>query len=184
MTLQEIARRPWTESDKRDLIRFWDSVGSIFLISLLMDRPEGAIQTEASRLNLPRRSEEKGRHRKKWTSEEESRLEQAVARFKDSQGRIRIVEVSEAIGRSVDAIASRLADSFVDVRDFRKMIAFDREALLEKAAQPVAVVKPVSDRRKLSMIHTCLSCSKPFHSSGAGNRICKRCSSIDESDWF
>lgn len=59
MTLQEIARRPWTESDKRDLIRFWDSVGSIFLISLLMDRPEGAIQTEASRLNLPRRSEEK-----------------------------------------------------------------------------------------------------------------------------
>jgi hypothetical protein len=149
-----------------------------------MDRPEGAIQTEASRLNLPRRSEEKGRHRKKWTSDEESRLEQAVAQFKDPDGRIRIVEVSESLGRSVDAIASRLADGFHDIRDFRKTIAFDRDALLEKAAQPAAAAKPVADRRKLSMIRTCLSCSKPFHSSGAGNRICKRCSSMDESDWY
>lgn len=184
MTLLETTRRPWTESDKRDLIRFWDSIGSIFLISLLTERPEGAIQTEASRLNLPRRAEDKGRHRKKWTPEEDSRLDNAVESCRDDDGRIRIIEVADSVGRSVDAVASKLVERFESGQALRNAIVIPKADLLAKAEEAAARPKPTSDRRNMAMIRRCLCCERPFNSSGAGNRICKRCRSQDDSDWF
>ncbi|AOG03119.1 hypothetical protein [Bosea sp. RAC05] len=184
MTVLETTRRPWTETDKRDLMRFWESIGSIFLISVLMERPEGAIQTEASRLNLPRRAEDKGHHRKKWTAEEDRRLDDAVNLCRDDDGRIRITEVADTIGRSVDAVASKLVEKFESSRAMRDAIVIPQADLLAKAEAAAARPKATSDRRSMAMIRRCLCCERPFNSSGAGNRICKRCRSQDDSDWF
>lgn len=184
MTLLETTRRPWTESDKRNLIRFWDSIGSIFLISMLMERPEGAIQTEASRLNLPRRSEDKGRHRKKWTPDENTRLDDAVEGCRDDDGRIRIIDVADSVGRSVDAVASKLVEQYDSSQAFREAIVIPVAALIAKSEAAAAMPKPAVDRRNMAMIRRCLCCERPFNSSGAGNRICKRCRSQDDSDWF
>src|SRR3546814_17295719 len=60
-------RRPWSDEGKRQLIEYWDSVRSTVLISLMLDRSPSSIQTQASRLGLPRRSEASDRHRRRWT---------------------------------------------------------------------------------------------------------------------
>ena len=58
--VKDIARRPWTDDDKKMLIVYWETIGSVSVISILLERPEGSVQTEASRINLPRRTEDRG----------------------------------------------------------------------------------------------------------------------------
>lgn len=183
MASAETSRRPWSEDDKRRLIGYWDSLGSIFLIALLLDRPEGSVQTEASRLNLPRRSEDKGRHRKKWTEREFTELRDASTACRTEDGRIKIIEVAERVGRSVDAVASRLAEEYENRSQLREMIYVPESALLQKAAAQPAKVGPLGDTRKQPKVRVCLSCTTPFYSEGAHNRICKRCKESDDSDW-
>lgn len=182
MALAETTRRPWSEDDKRKLIGYWDSLGSIFLIACLLDRPEGSVQTEASRLNLPRRLEDKGRHRKKWTEREFSELRDATEACRTNDGRIKIIEVAERVGRSVDAVASRLAEEYDNRNELREVI-FVPESALEQKAKAVPKTGLMGDTRKQPKIRVCLSCTTPFYSEGAHNRICKRCKESDDSDW-
>lgn len=187
MATADLARRTWSEADKRLLIEYWATLGSILLIALLLDRPEGSVQTEASRLNLPRRIEEKGRHRKKWTDEEDADLQTAIRIFRTSDDRIKIIDVANFIGRSIDAVASRIAKDY-ETRDDMRNALYIPESIAEikrlTAKQSGSARAPQTDTRQKAMMRPCLSCSKPFWSEGAHNRICPRCKADSESgDW-
>jgi Zn finger protein HypA/HybF involved in hydrogenase expression len=186
---KEMVRRPWSESDKRRLIAYWDSIGSVVLISILLDRPEGSVQTEASRLNLPRRTEDRGRHRKKWSLEEADDLIRTVESCKEESGKIRIVEVARKIGRSIDAVISRLEDHYGSRDELKHSIVVTEAEIAAFSVSPAPRSTEAAgpnghiDSRKISMMRTCLSCQKPFWSTGAGNRICPKCKNNDSSDW-
>ena len=182
MPVPDTSRRPWSEHDKGRLIQYWDSLGSIFLIALLLERPEGSVQTEASRLNLPRRAEDKGRHRKKWTPDEHDELRRAARECRTEDGRIRIMDVAERVGRSIDAVASRLADEYESRTELRESI-YVPEAALQRMAAAKPAPSTETDPRRVHKVRKCISCEKPFYSEGAHNRICKRCKESDESDW-
>jgi hypothetical protein len=187
-TQKETIRRPWSESDKRRLIAYWDSIGNVVLISILLDRPEGSVQTEASRLNLPRRTEDRGRHRKKWSTDEAADLIRTSESCTDPKGRIRVVEVSNRVGRSIDAVISKLEEHFGSRENLKSRIVVTEteiESFSTVAARhsPPPDAKGHIDTRKISMMRTCLSCRKPFWSTGAGNRICPKCKNMDNSDW-
>lgn len=188
MSTADLARRTWSEADKRLLIEYWSALGSILLIALLLDRPEGSVQTEASRLNLPRRTEEKGRHRKKWTEDEERDLQTAINIFRTTEGRIRIIEVANFIGRSIDAVASRILRDYESRDEMRGalFIPDDVDEIKRLTARSSGSPRPAqtTDTRKQQRMRDCLTCSKPFWSDGAHNRICPRCKSDQESsDW-
>jgi hypothetical protein len=186
MSTPDLARRAWTEDDKRQLIEYWETLGSIILIALLLDRPEGSVQTEASRLNLPRRLEDKGHHRKKWTEDQLRALRTAVNAFRTPDGKIKIIEVANVTGRTVDAVASKLAADYGSREELRNAlyIPADLAEVRRKAHRNAASVRaPVTDSRKLTKMRGCLSCTKPFWSEGAHNRICPRCKSDHDSDW-
>lgn len=182
MPVPDTSRRPWTEHDKRRLIHYWESLGSIFLIALLLERPEGSVQTEASRLNLPRRAEDKGRHRKKWTAEEHDELKAAARDCRTPDGRIRIMDVADRVGRSVDAVASRLADEYENRSELRESI-YVPESVLERMVAAKPAPAPDADPRRTPKVRHCMTCEKLFFSEGAHNRICPRCKEGDESDW-
>ena len=180
MSLPDLARRAWSEDDKHLLIKYWDSLGSITLIALILNRPEGSVQTEASRLNLPRRLEDKGRHRKKWTESEVDDLNSAVNMFRTPDGRIRIIDVANVTGRSIDAVASRLAKDYGSREELRSAIYVpdNVEEIIKSAVRQTQNLRPVvTDSRKLTKMRNCLTCSNPFWSEGAHNRICNRCKS-------
>ena len=187
MSTADLARRTWSEADKRLLIEYWATLGSILLIALLLDRPEGSVQTEASRLNLPRRVEEKGRHRKKWTEDEERDLQTAINIFRTVDGRIRIIEVANFIGRSIDAVASRILRDY-ESRDEMRQALFIPDSIddIKKLTARTGVDPRTTtgDTRKTHKMRDCLTCSRPFWSEGAHNRICPRCKSDHESsEW-
>lgn len=188
MSTPDLARRAWAEEDKKRLIEYWETLGSIILIALILDRPEGSVQTEASRLNLPRRIEDKGRHRKKWTDGEIDDLRSAMNLFKTPDGRIKIIEVATVTGRSIDAVATRIAREVGSTREELREAIYvpaDVEEIKKLTARNLVSLKPVvTDSRKLMKMRDCLTCSRPFWSEGAHNRICPRCKSdSDGSDW-
>jgi len=188
MVTADLARRTWSEADKRLLIEYWATLGSILLIALLLDRPEGSVQTEASRLNLPRRVEEKGRHRKKWTDEEDADLQKALGIFKTSDDRIKIIDVANFLGRSIDAVATRISKEYSSRDEMRASLYIpDNIAEIKRlTARPTGNARSAqTDTRHKSMMRPCLTCSKPFWSEGAHNRICPRCKADNESasDW-
>lgn len=188
MSTADLARRTWSDDDKSLLIEYWPTLGSIVLIALLLDRPEGSVQTEASRLNLPRRIEEKGRHRKKWTDTEDKDLESALNIFRTADGRIRIIDVANITGRSIDAVATRILKNYSSREEMRAALYIPsdiEEIKRQTAKQSSGIRTPTTDSRKLKKMRNCLTCSKPFYSDGAHNRICPRCKTDHESsgDW-
>lgn len=188
MATADLARRTWSEADKRLLIEYWATLGSILLIALLLDRPEGSVQTEASRCNLPRRVEEKGRHRKKWTDEEDADLRTAIKIFRTSDDRIKIIDVANFIGRSIDAVASRISKDYETREDMRAAL-YIPESIAEikrlTAKQSGSARAPLTDSRHKAGVRACITCSKPFHSEGAHNRMCPRClaGGDNDADW-
>lgn len=188
MSTPDLTRRTWSEADKRLLIEYWSKLGSILLIALILKRPEGSVQTEASRLNLPRRTEEKGRHRKKWTEEEEKDLQTAINIFRTQDEKVRIIDIANFLGRSVDAVASHIQKKYSS-RDEMKAFLYIPEDVAEIkrliSRQPIGGRNtPIVDTRKQHKMRDCLTCSRPFWSEGAHNRICPRCKSDSEfSDW-
>src|SRR3546814_16195243 len=83
-------RRPWSDEGKRQLIEYWDSVRSTVLISLMLDRSPSSIQTQASRLGLPRPYEESDRHRRRWTRPEREDLDDSLRPMTPPSGHITI----------------------------------------------------------------------------------------------
>lgn len=193
MTEREAIRRPWTEKDKEKLIKYWENVKSVVLISILLNRPEGSVQTEASRLNLPRRKEDQegeNRHRKKWSKEEFEHLLKIVEQNKNEDKKIKIMNVAKETKRSVDAIVTRLSEFYGSREEVKNLIiATDSEILffaeakekMRNEAKEKETDKP--DKRKIAAMRTCLCCRKPFWSHGAGNRICPKCKSNEHYEW-
>lgn len=187
----QFTRRPWTDDCKRQLIEYWDSVRSIVLISIMLDRTPSSIQTQASRLGLPRRTEESDRHRRRWTRRDEEDLDTIVSKLTLPSGKIPIEEVARQAGRSIDAVASRL------------LAKVDKPAtLLDRILLPtppktgcksgrsartlpgaVSMPRKAPRSRKAGQTRACLSCRKPFWSEGAHNRICSSCKREQSGGW-
>ncbi|MTH96638.1 hypothetical protein [Roseibium sp. RKSG952] len=172
-------RRPWTDADTTNLIDLWPRMGSIVLIALHLERSTSSVQTQASRVGLPRRREGNERHRRKWSAEDNKKLVNALEKHTDDQGRILIIEIAQSIGRSIDAVAAKMSDIFGSEEAFFDMIHVTKmpDYVADKAADPI-------DRRKMARQRKCLTCQKNFWSEGAHNRICGTCKKSEgASDW-
>jgi hypothetical protein len=187
------ARRDWGDPDNKALIDYWGRVGSIVLIAMLLDRTPSSVQTQASRIGLPRRAEVKDRHRRRWTEVERRLLDDTVKALTQSDGRFPIEDVALRLGRSVDAVAAQLAESFGGPANLLEKIVLPAlpvpaPAPNGVAAQPVVIGangRPmIGDDRKRGKMRNCLSCTKPFWSEGAHNRVCSKCKRDDGGwDW-
>src|SRR3546814_12462854 len=104
----------------------------------MLDRSPSSIQTQASRLGLPRRSEESDRHRRRWTRRDREDLDDIVRTMTLPSGKIPIEQVAERVGRSVDAVASRLLADLANPAD-----------LLDRILLPTVAPKA------LSATHSC-----------------------------
>jgi|GEM_PF-5066293 hypothetical protein len=176
--MADLRRRPWTDADNRALIDLWPRVGSIVLIALELERSSSSVQTQASRLGLPRRTEANDRHRRKWTAADVAALEESVARHRTPEGRIPICEVAEDVGRSIDAVAARLAETLGGEEELFSVILVTRRPT---AAAKHAPNEERIDPRKVGRMRPCMTCRKMFWSEGAHNRRCMACKS-NESD--
>lgn len=178
--MADLRRRPWTDADNRALIDLWPRVGSIVLIALDLERSSSSVQTQASRLGLPRRTEGNERHRRKWTPEDIARLESSVETRTGEDGSIPIVEIAEDVGRSIDAVSAKLSETMGG-----EEILFASIKVTKRRFQAVAVAaaKPETDPRKVGKKRPCMCCQKIFWSEGAHNRLCAACKKNDESDW-
>lgn len=179
--MADLRRRPWTDADNRALIDLWPRVGSIVLIALDLGRSSSSVQTQASRLGLPRRTEGNERHRRKWTAEDVARLESSVARRTADDGSIPICEIAEDVGRSIDAVAAKLSETMGS-----EEVLFAAITVTQKRFYATAVTapKPGIDPRKVGKKRPCMSCTKIFWSEGAHNRLCAACKKDEGgSDW-
>ena len=198
MTLEQKSgkRKSWSNQETQLLIESWDSVGSITLLSLILKRSPSSIQTQASRIGLPRRNEQLQRHRRRWQSEEEVLLQKILKDETDSKGKIRIDNIASKLNRTVDAIIAKLADDFYDAETLIEKIYIPNsklEKLLKKEDKPKKLLeidpktgkRAIEDTRQSSKMRKCLTCTKPFWSSGAHNRVCDKCKKAhDNDDWF
>lgn len=185
-------RRPWSDPDKHRLIGLWEKVGSVVLIAILMDRPVGSVQTEASRLQLPRRAEDKDHQRRKWTSEQDDTLLDTVEECRDTDGRIRIIDVSDRVRRSIDAIVNHLAEMegkrSLNLRSTfsaseAEIMRFGQRQSERNAPTCEAVPGGRIDSRLVEKMRKCMPCGKPFWSKSAGNRICPKCKNCEAPEW-
>ena len=181
--MADLRRRPWTDADNRALIDLWPRVGSIVLIALDLERSSSSVQTQASRLGLPRRTEGNERHRRKWTSEDISALESSVAARTMADGSIPICEIADDVGRSIDAVSAKLAETMGGEEALFSAIKVTKRKYLAIAVEPAKAAEGV-DPRKVGKKRPCMSCTKIFWSEGAHNRLCAACKKDEGgSDW-
>lgn len=178
--MADLRRRPWTDADNQALIDLWPRVGSIVLIALELERSSSSVQTQASRIGLPRRTEGNERHRRKWTPEDVVTLESSVARRTGEDGKIPICEVADDVGRSIDAVASKLAETMGGEEHLFSLIKVTKRKFTATAVKPKVAIDP----RKVGKKRPCMSCTKIFWSEGAHNRLCAACKKDEGgSDW-
>lgn len=179
--MADLKRRPWTDADNRSLIGLWPRIGSIVLIALELDRSSSSVQTQASRLGLPRRLEGNDRHRRRWTDSDVLSLESSVAKRTRKDGKLPIHEISEDVGRSIDAVVAKLAESMGgESKIFDRIVVTKHHAAAAPIKKP-AGVEPGIDPRKVGRMRPCMTCSRTFWSEGAFNRRCISCKA-QESD--
>lgn len=182
--MSEQKRRPWSDKETTDLISYWDTVGSIVLISMILGRSQSSVQTQASRIGLPRRSKSGGKHRRRWTPDDENTLANVV---KEYDGReIPITDIADRLDRSIDAVAVKLADMLGGPAFLVKRL--ETAALMQKsAASGAAAERSAAARRSANpnaKTRKCLCCGKPFWSEGVGHRICNKCrKNYEEYNW-
>lgn len=169
----ETPRSDWLPEDETELARNWSKLGSVFLISCVMHRSRGSIQTQASRMGLPRRDLPQGRHRRKWTEEDTQSFWDIADRHTDGFGRVDILTIAEKAERPIDVVAARLTERFGTEDELRTKVVlphdlYSRVALLRKK-QGINPTRPKEGMRD------CLRCEKPFHSAGVHNRLCLKC---------
>lgn len=170
--IQQNKRRTWYEADNQKLIELWYSVGSVALISIMMQRSQSSIQTQASRLNLPARIEQCDKHRRKWTDEDDSRLNALTKTHILPNGNVCIQSISKSIERSVDAVIARLA--FLHGEDsaiIQGLISTPTDTIKQKPSTEKTNQEAASGGK----IKKCLKCRKSFHSEGKHNWICPTC---------
>jgi hypothetical protein len=158
----------------------WDSIGSVALIAIMMERSSSSVQTQASRLGLPPRAEEKDRHRRRWAEGDDEILEEVVNELTRPDGRIPIKEVAIRMGRSVDAIVVRLESLYGE--DSSILSRLEVPPPPEVLEPPKPRIKTLPGKRDSGEgTKKCLRCSKEFWSEGRHNWICVTCKRSD--DW-
>ena len=172
-------RRDWPEADIARLMELWDLVGSVALIAIHMKRTPSSIQTQASRKQLPPRSEERGRHRRRWFPEEDERLDSLLKSMRNADGGIPIVSVSEKMGRSVDAIVNRMLANYGEDSDEMNSLVAPPIPLQTTPKKPSRLAGSLR-RGKTGGSIPCLNCESMFFSEGSHNRICKNCLKLYE----
>jgi hypothetical protein len=182
--MADLKRRPWTDADNRSLIGLWPRIGSIVLIALELGRSSSSVQTQASRLGLPRRIEGNDRHRRRWTDADVKALETSIANRQRKDGKFPIHEISDDIGRSIDAVVAKMAETHGGESEI-----FDRIVVTKQHAAAVPLKKPAAqdpavDPRKIGKMRPCMTCSRTFWSEGAWNRRCISCKSTEsDTNW-
>jgi len=156
-------RKPWTNEETDTLIRAWEDVGSIILLSILLKRSTSSVQTQASRIGLPRRKESLQRHRRRWSRSEERQLENLIATHSTKDNKIKIYDVAKAMSRSEERQLENLIathstkDNKIKIYDVAKAMSRSVDAIaaklvegLDDEAQLLERIEiPESIRRKL-----------------------------------
>lgn len=173
-------RKSWSEAEILEFRRLWGDFRSIVVIAIKLDRTLSSVRVQASRLGFPRRVHEEGKRNTKWTKMELQLLLDDLHRFKDKQGRIRIVELADYFSRSVDSVFDKIAPLYGTEDEALKNLNISGA---DSAMSKTGSKKSVSERDK-PMMRDCLTCQRPFWSEGFGNRMCKSCKRTQEpSDW-
>lgn len=178
--------KPWDNRERDLLIRYWQATNSIVLTAMLLRRTTSAIQTAASRFNLPKRSLDDDTHRRPWNGLDEANWLKAKRDLTRKDGRIPLDKAAVKLQRSVDSVANRLLKEVDnDPEQFLKRIVVPTLADLDDFEATLRGIndRPISseaiDPRKISKMRKCLSCEKPFWSHDCGNRICNKCKESD-----
>ena len=171
MSGQQSKRRTWSADDNKALMGLWDTIGSVMLIALMMERSASSIQTQASRLGLPPRAEEKDRHRRRWSDDDDDVLTEQERIHTDETGKIDVKAISVSMGRSIDAILGRLEAMYGEDSDIltRIIVPSDIPPAADNAPLAFRGAKPGENKKK------CLRCRKEFWSEGKHNWICVPC---------
>ena len=181
--MDDFRRRDWEDAHIQQLVDMWPRVMSIVLIALELGRSTSSVQTMASRKGLPRRIEGNERHRRKWTADDVALLKDSLVANTDADGRVLICEIAEAMGRSIDAVASKLTE----LEEFGSEKAlFGRIKVTRRNFAPAPMMKAAAggDPRNQGKKRPCLCCNKIFWSEGVGNRLCQSCKKDEGgSDW-
>jgi len=173
-------RRRWTSEENKTLMGYWDLVGSVALIAIMIGRSPSAVQTQASRIGLPPREEDKDKHRRRWADGDDRNLDLAIADLSDADGQVPIVDVAKVVGRSVDAVVARLESRNGGSEIMSRLVAPPPpKSLTMPKPRPVAEGVRNAHTRKAKM-KRCLRCRKDFYSEGAHNWICPSCKRTDE----
>lgn len=171
-----LVRRLWSEAENLLLMHLWDVVKSQTLIAIMMRRSISSIQTQGSRLGLPPRSVARHKRRPPWSVEDDRNLDEAMRRLTNQDGKVPIVELSEAVRRSVEDIVARLEQRY-------GATSSQIDALV---APPPPTIPPVRPKTKSRFPGTiiCLrsDCRRTFYSPGPWKRICNTCRRSDNDD--
>lgn len=180
-------RSPWSDADDTALIALWDKVASVALIAIMLKRSRSSVQTRASRLGLPPRIEDSDRHRRRWVDGDDEKLEEFLEELTEPNGGIPIVELSDRMGRSVDAVVSRLEALMGEDSDvMSRLVAPPTPELPSPGERPV-LERSLSAEPKASRnsgkTKKCLKCRRNFWSSGNFNWVCITCKRSDDWDY-
>lgn len=181
--------KPWDNRERDLLIRYWQATNSIVLTAMLLGRTTSAIQTAASRFNLPKRTLDDDSHRRPWSGLDEANWLRAKRDLTRKDGRLPLDKAAVKLQRSVDSVANRLLREVDNdaARFLARIVAPDPEdagqidSFLDSFAATLRSIgdRPIKaeavDPRKVSKMRKCLSCEKPFWSHDCGNRICNKC---------
>lgn len=182
-------RRPWFDGDNTALIALWDVVGSVALISIMLHRSRSSVQTQASRLGLPPRSEESDRHRRRWMDGDDEKLENLIIELARPEG-IPIQVLAEKMARSVDAVVARIEARYGEDSDvIARLVAPPTPTLPAAGTKPNLVnigdnaLDPSNSKKNPGKVKNCLKCRKNFFSNGNHNWICITCKRSDDWDY-
>lgn len=182
-------RRPWRDGDNTTLIDLWDTVGSVALIAIMMHRTPSSVQTQASRLGLPPRAEQRDRHRRRWQPEDDLQLDRLLEDLRLPEG-IPIEAVAKRTGRSVDAVLARIISRHGEDADILSQlvapplpkISGPSKAETNGKADPRKKTIEDKAQHKQGKVKKCLKCRKSFFSAGSHNWVCIPCKRSDDWD--
>ncbi|MGY3582377.1 hypothetical protein ACVIGB_000699 [Bradyrhizobium sp. USDA 4341] len=185
-----VVGKTWGDQEREHLVRYWCATRSIILTAAVLGRSTSAIQTAASRFNLPKRPLSDETHRRAWNSDDEAKWQKAKRDLTRRDGRLPLDKTAVRLHRSVDVVANRLMQEVGGDHTLflRRIVVPQIEELPQFEETLRGVDEPpkaeeVSDARNLGKMRKCLSCTRPFWSHSAGNRICNKCKSSSDSLW-
>ena len=167
--------RPWTVSERSELIRLWPLVPSNALIAIEMNRSISSVQSQANRIGLPRRNNKTEKTYARWTHCESVKLEQSLATHTDAEKKIHIVKIADEVNRSIDTVISKLIEIFGSEKEVLSRCHAPLDLKLGQKQKA-----KFFDDRESAKPRKCLTCQRQFWSEGAYNRICAPCKEANQ----